>query len=324
MLFIEQVKYIVRNKKDKQKITKIVIGFSIDILGLIILIMTLIGSTSTNEGISISTSFNQEKYSILLEKILVNGLGSFINNSLIMFTCYIMLIILFIYQTYKHPKKSIIGLFSIAWQFFIFLFIYSDFATQKTNTLFLIIIFIAWIYLDEKELKINNTINKITEFIITFFCTFVLLISDINGLKNIKNEITEEYSDSVSVAEFINNDLESDIIFVCTNVPRASAIIPYVKNATFINPLNLREFTYVTWDETAFKIVKISKIIENIKKINYNKKIYLIESVFPDSEKEQQEIKKYQDEKVLSEVLYESNIENIICDEAYKIYRINL
>lgn len=328
MFFIEQIYYIAKNKNDKQNIKELIVGLIISIIGLVILILTLIGSTSINKGLSISFAFNNKLFISLLNTIAVNFLGNGLNNIIIVSNVYMMLMIVLIYLIYKYPKSTIIGLLATGWQFVIFLFIYRDFSTQKTNTIFLIILFIAWINLDEKNLKINTKINAklstVFVYIITFFCTFILLISDFNGLNYIKNEITEKYSDSVSISEFINNDLESDVIFVCTNVPRASAIIPYVKNATFINPLNLREFTYVTWDETAFKIVKISRIIENIKKVNYNKKIYLIESIFPDSEKEKQEIKKYQDENVLSEVLYESNTENIICDEAYKIYRINL
>lgn len=324
MYFIEQVTYIIKNKKDKKEIKKIVIGFSIAIVGLIVLILTLLGSTSTNEGVSISTIFSKNIANILLEKILTNFLGNIINNSVIFLFCYITLTIILIYQIYKQPKNTIMGIVAIMWEFLIFLFIYSDFATQKTNTIFLILVFIFWINLNEKEIKVNKKSDNALKFCTIFTVTLFLLISDINGLQNIESEITKKYSDSIGVAEFINTNVEDDAIFLCTNIPRTSAIIPYVKNAIFINPLNLREFTYVTWDETAFKIVKISKIIENIKKVNYNKKIYLIESIFPDSEKEKQEIKKYQDENVLSEVLYESNTENIICDEAYKIYRINL
>ena len=324
MYFIEQVTYIIKNKKDKKEIKKIVIGFSIAIVGLIVLILTLLGSTSTNEGVSISTIFSKNIANILLEKILTNFLGNIINNSVIFLFCYITLTIILIYQIYKQPKNTIMGIVAIIWEFLIFLFIYSDFATQKTNTIFLVLVFIFWINLNEKEINVNKKCDNVLKFCTIFTFTLFLLISDINGLQNIESEITKKYSDSIGVAEFINTNVEDDAVFLCTNIPRTSAIIPYVKNATFINPLNLREFTYVTWDETAFKIVKISKIIENIKKVNYNKKIYLIESIFPDSEKEKQEIKKYQDENVLSEVLYESNTENIICDEAYKIYRINL
>ena len=323
MYFIEQVKYIIKNKKDKKEIKKIAIGFSIAIVGLIVLILTLLGSTSTNEGVSINTSFSKNIANILLEKILINFLGNIINKSVIFLFCYITLTIILVYQIYKQPKNSIIGIVAIIWEFLIFLFIYSDFATQKTNTIFLILVFIFWINLNEKEIKVNKKSDNALKFCTIFTVTLFLLISDINGLQNIESEITKKYSDSIGVAEFINTNVEDDAIFLCTNIPRTSAIIPYVKNATFINPLNLKEFTYVTWDETAYKNIAVNYIIENIKKSDYNEKnIYLIENLV--SSEDDKMIKELQNQNILSKVLYESDKENVFGDEVYKMYKINL
>ena len=323
MYFIEQVKYIIKNKKDKKEIKKIAIGFSIAIVGLIVLILTLLGSTSTNEGVSINTSFSKNIANILLEKILINFLGNIINKSVIFLFCYITLTIILVYQIYKQPKNSIIGIVAIIWEFLIFLFIYSDFATQKTNTIFLILVFIFWINLNEKEIKVNKKSDNALKFCTIFTVTLFLLISDINGLQNIESEKTKKYSDSIGVAEFINTNVEDDAIFLCTNIPRTSAIIPYVKNATFINPLNLKEFTYVTWDETAYKNIAVNYIIENIKKSDYNEKnIYLIENLV--SSEDDKMIKELQNQNILSKVLYESDKENVFGDEVYKMYKINL
>lgn len=323
MYFIEQVTYIIKNKKDKKEIKKIVIGFSIAIVGLIVLILTLLGSTSTNEGVSISTIFSKNIANILLEKILTNFLGNIINNSVIFLFCYITLTIILIYQIYKQPKNTIMGIVAIIWEFLIFLFIYSDFATQKTNTIFLVLVFIFWINLNEKEINVNKKCDNVLKFCTIFTFTLFLLISDINGLQNIESEITKKYSDSIGVAEFINTNVEDDAVFLCTNIPRTSAIIPYVKNATFINPLNLREFTYVTWDETAYKNIAVNYIIENIKKSDYNEKnIYLIENLV--SSEDDKMIKELQNQNILSKVLYESDKENVFGDEVYKMYKINL
>ena len=323
MYFIEQATYIIKNKKDKKEIKKIVIGFSIAIVGLIVLILTLLGSTSTNEGVSISTIFSKNIANILLEKILTNFLGNIINNSIIFLFCYITLTIILIYQIYKQPKNTIMGIVAIIWEFLIFLFIYSDFATQKTNTIFLVLVFIFWINLNEKEINVNKKCDNVLKFCTIFTFTLFLLISDINGLQNIESEITKKYSDSIGVAEFINTNVEDDAVFLCTNIPRTSAIIPYVKNATFINPLNLKEFTYVTWDETAYKNIAVNYIIENIKKSDYNEKnIYLIENLV--SSEDDKMIKELQNQNILSKVLYESDKENVFGDEVYKMYKINL
>ena len=323
MYFLEQVKYIIKNKNNKKEIKKIVIGFSIAIVGLILLILTLVGSTSTNEGVSITTAFSKNIANILLEKILINFLGNIINKSVIFLFCYITLTIILIYQIYKQPKNTIMGIVAIIWEFLIFLFIYSDFATQKTNTIFLVLVFIFWINLNEKEINVNKKCDNVLKFCTIFTFTLFLLISDINGLQNIESEITKKYSDSIGVAEFINTNVEDDAVFLCTNIPRTSAIIPYVKNATFINPLNLKEFTYVTWDETAYKNIAVNYIIENIKKSDYNEKnIYLIENLV--SSRDDKMIKELQNQNILSKVLYESDKENVLGDEVYKMYKINL
>ena len=188
MFFIEQIHYIAKNKDDKKHIRKLVIGFSICIIGLMILILTLMGSTSVNKGISISFDFESHMIIILLRQMAINLLGNTLINVDIVALFYAILMIIFLYQICKYPKGGIIGITAFIWQCIVFLFIYSDFSTQKTNTFYLILIFIAWINLDENEIKINNKIkNKINimfEFIITFFCTFVLLVSDINGFFN--------------------------------------------------------------------------------------------------------------------------------------------
>ncbi len=321
MYFIEQIKNVSQNKPNENK--KIFIGFIIAILGLMLLILTLLGSTSANAGVSVVTTFSRNIANTFFKNVLINFLGNSINYTSIFLFCYILLAIIFIYQTYKHPKNFTIGIVSIIWQFLIFLFIYSDFATQKTNTIFLVIIFIFWISLNEKEINVNEKIDKVFKFTIIFTFTMFLLMSDFNGLQNIKTEIEKKYSDSIGIAEFINTNTENDAIFVCTNVPRTSAIIPYVKNGVFINAINMKEFTYVTWDETAYKIIDVNYIIEKIKKCDYNtKNIYLIECIF--SVEDNETIKELQKRDILSKALYESNKENILGDEVYKMYKINL
>ncbi len=323
MYFIEQVTYIVKNKNNKKEINKIIIGFGIAFVGIILLISTLIGSTSINDGVSISSTIKENIVNSFLITIVINFIGNGLYNMIIVLIFYIIFPTILMYVLYKNPKNVVIGIVGIMWQFFVFLFVYSDFSIQKTNTIFLVIIFVFWISLNEKEKSVNEIIDKVFKFIIIFTTTFLLLMSDINGLQYIKNEVIKKYSDSIEVAEFINNNVEDDAIFVCTNIPRTSAIIPYVKKGVFINILNMKEFTYVTWDQTAYKIINPNYIIEKIKKSDYNtKNIYLIESIF--SAEDDEKIKELQNKNILSETLYESNKENVLIDEIYKVYKINL
>ena len=49
--------------------------------------------------------------------------------------------------------------------------------------------------------------------------------------------------------------------------------------------------------------------------------MYLIESIYKDNENN--DIKKLQEQNILSNALYEADFNNIYKDEAYKIYKIN-
>ena len=53
-----------------------------------------------------------------------------------------------------------------------------------------------------------------------------------------------------------------------------------------------------------------------------NQKVYLIESIY--KETENNDIKKLQEQNILSNALYETDLNKIYKDEAYKIYKINL
>ncbi len=212
---------------------------------------------------------------------------------------------------------------AIFWELVVFLFIYRDWAVQKTNTMFLILIFISWINLEEEKTKIVENKNKIMKFVLIYTCTVFLLFCDVNSLQNIVQEVNYIYSDSKNIAKFINENIEEDAIFVCMDMPRASAIIPYVNNRKFVDSVTIKEFTYVTWNENAYKRVSTEKAIKNANEIyKKNQKVYLIESIY--KETENNDIKKLQEQNILSNALYETDLNKIYKDEAYKIYKINL
>ena len=160
------------------------------------------------------------------------------------------------------------------------------------------------------------------KFVLIYTCTVFLLLCDVNGLQNIMQEVNYIYSDSKYIANFINKNIEEDAIFICMDMPRSSAIIPYVDNRKFISSVTMKEFTYVTWNENAYKRVSTETAIQNAYKIyKENQKLYLIESIYKDNENN--DIKKLQEQNILSNALYETDFNNIYKDEAYKIYKIN-
>ena len=321
--FLEQIKEIIKHKENKKENIKVIVGFCIAIIGLMVLIISLMGSMSANQGVNISLEFNKYISNTFFKKALYNLIGELINNNIVNVVFYFAFIIIFIYEATIYRKNSLIMFVAIFWELVVFLFIYRDWAVQKTNTMFLILIFISWINLEEEKTKIVENKNKIMKFVLIYTCTVFLLLCDVNGLQNIVQEVNYIYSDSKNIAKFINENIEEDAIFVCMDMPRASAIIPYVNNRKFVDSVTIKEFTYVTWDENAYKRVSTEKAIKNANEIyKKNQKVYLIESIY--KETENNDIKKLQEQNILSNALYETDLNKIYKDEAYKIYKINL
>ena len=323
LYFIEQIKQIIQHKENKKENIKVIVGFGIAIIGLIVLIISLMGSTSVNQGVHISLEFNQYISNMFFKKALYNLIGDFINSNIINVVFYFAFIIMFIYEATIYRKNSLIMFVAILWEITVFLFIYRDWAIQKTNTMYLILIFISWINLEEEKTKIVGNNNKIMKFALIYMCTITLLFCDVYGLQSIMQEVNYIYSDSKYVAKFINKNIDEDSIFICMDMPRSSAIIPYVNSRKFINSVTMEEFTYVTWNENAYKRVSTETAIQNAYEIyKENQKLYLIESIYKDNENN--DIKKLQEQNILSNALYETGSNKIFGDEAYKIYKINL
>ena len=321
--FIEQIKEIIKHKENKKENIKVIIGFCIAIIGLGVLIISLIGSTSTNQGVKVSIELNQYMSNIFFKKVLNNSIGDFINSNVVNVVFYFAFIIIFIYEATIYRKNSLIMSIAILWELIVFLFIYRDWGIQKTNTMFLIIIFIFWINLEEEKTKIFENKNKIIKFVLIYTCTAFLLFCDVNGLQHITQEAKKIYSDSKYTAKFINENIEEGAIFICMDAPRSTAIIPYVNNRKFIDSVTTKEFTYITWDKNAYKRVSTIQAIKNIYEIyKKNPKVYLIESIYEKSENN--DIKKLQEQNILSNTLYESDLNKKYKDEAYKIYKVNI
>lgn len=275
-------------------------------------------STSTNQYIAIE--LNKNTIYLILEQI--------VRSLIVIKPSYKAIIVIsiptIIYALYKHPKNTIIGICGVFWQIIMFLFINIGCAPQKTNTIFLVIVFVSWISIEQikNSEMIKHSLINIVEYYFIYLAIIFLIISDFSGLQSLRKDIKYQYSGSLDTAVYINNNIEKDSIFVCTNIVRACAIIPYVHNMTFINPLDFNEFTYITWDEYAYEKIEIGEVIDRTIKMNKSEKnVYLIESIY--SNEENEIIKKYQNNNILSKALYTSDLGKNIGDESFRIYKIN-
>jgi hypothetical protein len=92
-------------------------------------------------------------------------------------------------------------------------------------------------------------------------------------------EINTKYSSAYETAQYIKNNLEDDSIFICTDMPFSSAVIPYINRNAFWSPQTEDYFSFVTWDEKYKTSYTVQEFLEKIKNnFNGNEKLYLLYS----------------------------------------------
>lgn len=320
--FMDQLFY---KKKTKEQTKKVVIALIIAIIGLALLAVLLFSSVETNSELPLTSILSIDILQIYEKicRILQQMFGRTMSKYLIFRVCICLYsILLIIWQARKNYENLIIGLTAILWQMFIYLFIY-DSSEQKVNSMLLICIFIAWLNLITKS---KEEKNKDIEQAMTAGCLILLLISNIEGVTWCAKDVLNRYSNARIAAEYIEENLEEDAIFICTDAPYSSAIIPYTENKKFWNPSTEEYFTYMVWDEISNRELSINEIIEKVQdNFNKNDNIYLLDS-HPDVNKElhEEDIEEYQNKGILSEIIYKDYIRTEIYEEMYEIYKINL
>ena len=338
--FLEQIFY---TKKNKKEIRVLIIALTIAVLGLLCLLLMLFGSVGKNSEVSVSGLLSLRTHSIedvkILVKIYVKHFKRTLNNlegaifgpigrtSGFQTVAIIAFVFIAYYIFKKNTKQGIILSVAFLWQIFIYIFIYDDTSNQKANTLFLIFLLIAWLLYTDKE-NMNNEKLDFLNNKVTIICLFMLVLSDIFGLTSLQNEIKYSYSDAKQVAHFLENNTEDNAVITGINGPTMSSIIPYTHDMKFWNASSRSYFTYMIWDEEHNEELSIEETVKRVKEEFSNKdNLYLLESneKYSLREKHIVEIEKLQKEGILSDELYESDIDKTVMkEETYKIYKINL
>ena len=242
-----------------------------------------------------------------------------------------MCIALIIYQAKKNSQNLVIAVISIMWQLFIYLCIYGE-SQQKLNTLLLIFIFIAWINNQElikttESIKAEKESSKYMEQLkkaVTTGCVTLLILSTIQGITITKQDIVGKYTNAKEVAQYINQNLEENAIIISVFGPYSSAVIPYTNNIKFWNASSQEFFTYMTWNKISNEELNLSQIMENVKNNFKNgENLYLLNSNNI-IEKDDEELKRLQEQNIISESLYSSQEKSEIYEEIYDLYKINL
>lgn len=317
--FLEEIFYIKKTKSEKKKL---IISIIIVAIGLLCLFFILLGSTSKNTEIPLNNQ--NDSFSIVRTKLTIMNICKDIFGIIIYskgFICYFILwiILALIWQLKKDNKGLLIMIISIIWQLFIYIFIFGA-SEQKSNTIFLIILLIAWMNYYSEDYKNESKLTKKIYNIVKYGFIVIMILNSINGISYISLEISKNYSNSKDTAVYIEENIQDNSVFVCLHGPTASAIIPYTNNKKFWNPYSKKYFTYVTWDKDSNTYLTPKQAIKNIMG-NFKKgeNVYIIES----NTLYKNEFNDLKKNNYLSKI-FEISKDCIMTDEKYySIYKIN-
>ena len=297
LLLLFYIEELIQNRKtnSKEQKKKVYISLIVIIVGLILTLIPILISMTTNTDVSLTSNtsiFEDTKLKMenAYEKIMT---GCFGENELILKIVAIALIILLCYEIRYHFKNALVIICTEGLQFLIYTYVYMG-SEQRVSTLILLMMFIFWIQNDKKEKTVNidknekelvnnqkdlkrqkrkEQLTNLAEYILVF----VLIINIANGMDAVNKEIKTTYSSSYETAEWIKENLEDDSIFICTNMPLSSAIIPYIDKEVFWSPQTLDYFSFTSWDEnyrTGYSLRDLQKRVKDNFEADQN--LYLI------------------------------------------------
>lgn len=335
LLLLFYIEELIQNRKtnSKEQKKKVYISLIVIIVGLILTLIPILISMTTNTDVSLTSNtsiFEDTKLKMenAYEKIMT---GCFGENELILKIVAIALIILLCYEIRYHFKNALVIICTEGLQFLIYTYVYMG-SEQRVSTLILLMMFIFWIQNDKKEKTVNINKNekelvnnqkylkrqkrkeKLTN-VAEYILVFVLIINIANGMVAVNKEIKTTYSSSYETAEWIKNNLEDDSIFICTNMPLSSAIIPYIGKDVFWSPQTLDYFSFTTWDEdyrTGYSLRDLQKRVKDNFETDQN--LYLIYTY----DFNEETMSSLEEQGYITK-MYESNIAE---KEEYAIYKI--
>ncbi len=299
LLFI--IPQIVKSIKmnDKEAIRKYCTSFLITLIGITIALVQVI-------------DFKCELVKLRIEDLETIGLLAQVIDTLLCFvleitisnfgikSCIIVLIFLFVVLliiTKWYRKYSLILWTTLAAILLLNGTVRFISNVQRSQIFILCLFFFIVIMNDiNMELKIPQYLDKIIVCIFTVIC----LLGMIDVMNIIKQEIEKPYSDSKSVAKFIQEHvLQNDTIYVMSETYSMPSVVAYFDKDeyNFFDVVMNRYFSYFVWDNATRNEVISMETIEKINSsIDMQKKTYLLA------------VKSYDDAIQIMDKLYSMNL----------------
>ncbi len=278
-----------KNIKEKQSIKCFIPSLFIMLISFIYVIWQLHDTTQNSYYIKFhfndlplitAKTFSYFFVNAYNSSLLINFDFSYIDIALILLSI-IIYVSLFIYLFLRSKRIFFIVFLSIAFQFFIYIFIYSVHTyVTRIFSAHIILLFGYWILLCEESL---NTKNKFfIERVINISLTVFFILTSINGLNFYTKDILYNYSPGIETAKFIKENIKDDDIILSCNEIGYIILIYYLEKENHYNIFHVlrnKKVHYVKWDE--FSYFKISNLgwknyVEDLRDKNFKNNIYIL------------------------------------------------
>ncbi|MBQ8886827.1 MAG: hypothetical protein IJY61_03915 [Candidatus Gastranaerophilales bacterium] len=235
------------------------IGLGIITVGLILVILQLHNTTSSNICIAFDTENLVAKITKIMLFFFINLYNKMITTNqalsfpIIDIPCIFALIVSFfllIINLYLNSKKLfIICAFGIGFQFAIYFFLYSpnSYVTRIFSAL-IILIFCYWILY--KEDTFNETKKLSSKKFTTILLTLFFGLTIYNGINFYISEIKYDYAGAKETAKFIKTNLNQNAIYLIDNEPYLVSLAHYLGDDYRLHSIvRNKTLKYVVWDK---------------------------------------------------------------------------
>ncbi len=308
-----------KNCKKAKFLSTNIIGLVIVFLSGVFLLIELINVGNASDAGQLQTIADTNIiYTIknCLSTLYEYGIVIFSSNVHIMVVLIVSIAVL-LFTNRINKKIVIIGLFSVAWQ----LFIYQMWpaSTQRLITWLYILLWVLWVSYDADLMGqiIDRCFAKLkTNRKFTYVCIIIIAFMIIMPFEKLTKDYTQEYSDAKDTAKFIEQLPKEAVIYENTE-DFCNSVIPYLKTKQIINPFNGKKASYCDRNKNKAHSCNVDEFLDMCRKKNPNKnEIYLLCSDESNSIENVEEILSN------SQIVYRSI--GFVQVENYKLYKIKI
>lgn len=256
---------------------KCFVALSLPFFSAILLLLQLVGVKNSSAFHIRSANVKETIYAIygMATETIMHHLGIPVQFRII-FVLFVFLCAVYVLSVYRSytcfAVLMTIGV-DCAFQFWIYSMVYAS-SAQREFTMFLLVLWGAWIMEKQKISTCFQTFRKLPDFLAAVICLILLCRRYSIYLRDIK----EPYSNSKVVAEYINENVPNEAVILTDSKPYSSAILPYLASfRTFIYVSDNSHFSYVSWEDGWNTTIEyedfMSRVTEYVKE---GKSVYMV------------------------------------------------